>query len=76
MESGSDVEFEGIIGASPRMAQMFARIRRIAPHYRSALIQGATGTGKDLVARALHARSGVKGQYVVLQLLRSRRDAF
>jgi DNA-binding NtrC family response regulator len=48
------------------MAEMFARIRRIAPHYRSALIQGATGTGKDLVARALHARSGVKGQYVVL----------
>jgi DNA-binding NtrC family response regulator len=65
-ESGSDAEFEGIIGASPRMAEMFARVRRIAPHYRSALIQGATGTGKDLVARALHARSGVNGQYVVL----------
>jgi DNA-binding NtrC family response regulator len=65
-QTGSDAEFEGIIGRSPRMAEMFARIRRIAPHYRSALIQGATGTGKDLVARALHARSGVKGQYVVL----------
>ncbi len=65
-ELGSEPEFEGLIGASPRMAEMFARIRRIAPHYRSALIQGATGTGKDLVARALHARSGVKGQYVVL----------
>ncbi len=63
---GTDPEFEGIIGSSPRMAEMFARIRRVAPHYRSALIQGATGTGKDLVARALHARSGVKGQYVVL----------
>jgi two-component system, NtrC family, response regulator HydG len=63
---GSDAEFEGIIGSSPRMNEMFARIRRIAPHYRSALIQGATGTGKDLVARALHARSGVKGQYIVL----------
>ena len=63
---GAEPEFEGIIGASPRMAEMFARIRRIAPHYRSALIQGATGTGKDLIARALHARSGVKGQYVVL----------
>jgi DNA-binding NtrC family response regulator len=63
---GSDAEFEGLIGASPKMAEMFARIRRIAPHYRSALIQGATGTGKDLVACALHARSGVKGQYVVL----------
>ncbi len=66
-EMGSNfAEFEGLIGTSPRMAEMFARIRRIAPHYRSALIQGATGTGKDLVARALHARSGVKGQYVVL----------
>jgi DNA-binding NtrC family response regulator len=59
-------EFGGLIGTSPRMAEMFARIRRIAPHYRSALIQGATGTGKDLVARALHTHSGVKGQYVVL----------
>jgi DNA-binding NtrC family response regulator len=66
-EVGSNFsEFEGLIGTSSRMAEMFARIRRIAPHYRSALIQGATGTGKDLVARALHARSGVKGQYVVL----------
>ena len=65
-ELGSEPEFEGIIGSSPRMAETFARIRRIAPHYRSALIQGATGTGKDLVARALHSRSGVKGQYVVL----------
>jgi DNA-binding NtrC family response regulator len=59
-------EFEGLIGSSARMGEMFARIRRIAPHYRSALIQGQTGTGKDLVARALHARSGVRGQYVVL----------
>ena len=65
-EAGRDAVFEGLIGTSPRMAEMFARIRRIAPHYRSALIQGATGTGKDLVARALHAQSGVKGQYVVL----------
>lgn len=58
--------FEGLIGNSPRMGELFARIRRIAPHYRSALLQGATGSGKDLVARALHARSGVQGQYVVL----------
>jgi DNA-binding NtrC family response regulator len=64
--AGNESEFEGLIGNSSPMAGLFARIRRIAPHYRSALIQGATGTGKDLVARALHARSGVKGQYVVL----------
>jgi DNA-binding NtrC family response regulator len=64
--AGTESEFEGLIGTSAPMAELFARVRRIAPHYRSALIQGATGTGKDLVARALHARSSVKGQYVVL----------
>ncbi len=47
-------QFEGMIGRSPLMWELFARIRRVAPHYRSALITGPTGTGKDLVARALH----------------------
>jgi DNA-binding NtrC family response regulator len=46
--------FEGMIGRSPVMWELFARIRRVAPHYRSALITGPTGTGKDLVAKALH----------------------
>jgi DNA-binding NtrC family response regulator len=46
--------FEGMIGRSPLMWDLFARIRRVAPHYRSALITGPTGTGKDLVAKALH----------------------
>jgi DNA-binding NtrC family response regulator len=46
--------FEGMIGRSPLMWELFARIRRVAPHYRSALITGPTGTGKDLVATALH----------------------
>jgi len=44
------------------MQEVFDRIRRIAPHFRSALVVGETGTGKELVARALHnlspARSG------------------
>ena len=47
-------EFEGIVGRSPVMREMFPRIRRVAPHYRAVLITGETGTGKDLVARALH----------------------
>ena len=43
-----------MIGRSPLMWDLFARIRRVSPHYRSALITGPTGTGKDLVAKALH----------------------
>ena len=60
-------EFEGIIGRSPQMWEMFWRIRRVAPHYRAVLITGETGTGKDLVAQALHKLSpAVSGRYVVL----------
>src|SRR5579862_9811628 len=51
--------FEGMIGHSPVMWELFARIRRVAPYYRSALITGQTGTGKDLVAKALHSQSPV-----------------
>ena len=47
--------FHGMVGRSPQMLETFARIRRVAPHYRIALISGATGTGKELVAQALHA---------------------
>ena len=58
--------FENMIGRSPLMWDLFARIRRVAPHYRSALITGPTGTGKDLVARALHNLSPASGgKYVV-----------
>ncbi len=59
-------QFEGIIGRSPQMWQMFSRVRRIAPHYRAALITGQTGAGKDLVAQALHKLSPAKGRFVVL----------
>ncbi len=63
----ANAEFEGIIGNSPLMWEMFSRVRRIAPHYRSVLITGETGTGKDLVARALHRMSpAAKGHLVVL----------
>jgi DNA-binding NtrC family response regulator len=63
----ANAEFEGIIGNSPLMWEMFSRVRRIAPHYRSVLITGETGTGKDLVAQALHRLSPVsKGRLVVL----------
>lgn len=58
--------FEGMIGRSPLMLEVFARIRRVAPHFRTALVTGATGTGKELAARALHDRSPVaKARFAV-----------
>ena len=60
------VRFEGLIARSPQMWEVFAKLQRIAPHYRSVLINGPTGSGKDLLAQALHRLSGVKGKYVVL----------
>ncbi len=52
-------QFEGMVGRSPLMLAVFTRIRRVAPHFRTALITGATGTGKELVAEALHRLSPV-----------------
>jgi DNA-binding NtrC family response regulator len=47
-------EFHHMIGRSPAMQQLFDMLRRVAPHARTVLITGETGTGKELVARALH----------------------
>jgi len=43
-----------MIGRSAPMQDLFDSIRRLAPHVRTVLITGETGTGKELVARALH----------------------
>jgi DNA-binding NtrC family response regulator len=52
-------QFEGIVGRSPLMLEVFAKIRRVASHFRTVLINGPTGTGKELVAGALHRLSPV-----------------
>jgi two-component system response regulator HydG len=49
------LEFCGMIGRGPVMQELFGMIKRLAPHVRTALITGETGTGKELVARALHS---------------------
>jgi two-component system response regulator PilR (NtrC family) len=56
-EVAKNAEFCGMIGRAPVMQELFALIRRLAPHVRTVLVTGETGTGKELVARALH-RSG------------------
>ena len=61
-----DLEFEGLQAKSDPMWNLFAMIQRVAPHYRSILVHGPTGAGKDLIASALHHRSRVTGKFVVL----------
>jgi DNA-binding NtrC family response regulator len=47
-------QFEGMIGRSPLMLELFRKINRVARHFRTILVTGPTGTGKELVAKALH----------------------
>jgi len=59
-------QFEGIIGRSPLMLDLFSKIRRIAPHFRGVLVTGPTGSGKELVAKALHRLSGSDKRFVAV----------
>lgn len=52
-------QFAAMVGHSPAMLEVFHRIRRVAPHFRSVLLTGETGVGKELAAQALHRLSPV-----------------
>jgi two-component system, NtrC family, response regulator HydG len=54
--------FEGVIGSSPAMHSVVAKLRQIAPTAASVLITGESGTGKELVAKALHINSPRKNK--------------
>lgn len=56
LPSGSAAQF-GMIGSSPAMRQLINEIAMVAPSDATVLIHGDSGTGKELVARALHASS-------------------
>jgi PAS domain S-box-containing protein len=49
--------FEEIVGTSPVLQTVLSRVSKVAPSDSSVLITGETGTGKELVARAIHRRS-------------------
>jgi two-component system response regulator HydG len=57
--------FEGFVGNSPKIYEVLAKLKSIAPTSATVLIQGETGTGKELVARAIHQNSPRKSKYFV-----------
>jgi formate hydrogenlyase transcriptional activator len=57
--------FEEIIGNSPRLKAVLESVRIVAPADSTVLIQGETGTGKEVIARAIHNLSSRKGQAFV-----------
>ena len=59
-------DIPGAIARSSQMQVVFDRIRRVAPHFRTVLVTGETGTGKELVSRALHELSPATGRLVTL----------
>jgi|YNPMSStandDraft_2_1061718.scaffolds.fasta_scaffold00007_6 DNA-binding NtrC family response regulator len=56
--------FENIIGRSKKMLDIFETVNQIAPTKATVLIYGETGTGKELIAEAIHKKSGREGQLV------------
>lgn len=49
--------FEEIVGSSPALQSVLAKVAKVAPTDSTVLITGETGTGKELIARAIHKRS-------------------
>jgi len=67
VEPDNEGQLGGMVGRSLKMRQIFGLIKKVAPMDVSVLVQGETGTGKELVARAIHENSSRKnGPLVVL----------
>ena len=58
--------FQDMISKNPYMLEIFGLIENIAKYFTSVLITGETGTGKEMVARAVHNLSGVRSQKLVV----------
>ena len=66
IELAEGESFEGLIGRSTPMRELFALSARVAPTDATVLLQGETGSGKELVARAIHERSLRRGRPFVV----------
>jgi formate hydrogenlyase transcriptional activator len=57
-----DYHFDQIVGSSPALESVLAEVKRVAPTDSTVLVLGETGTGKELIARAIHNLSGRCGR--------------
>jgi len=64
-EIKTNYDFEQIIGRSPALLDVLADVRRVAPTDASVLVTGETGTGKELIARAIHFSSRRKDKPLI-----------
>jgi formate hydrogenlyase transcriptional activator len=64
-EIRSEHNFDEMVGGSPALMELLSKIERVAPTDSTVLIHGETGTGKELIARALHSRSRRKDHPLV-----------
>ncbi len=64
-EVGAEVEFEEIVGSSPSIRKVLESVKQVAGTDSTVLITGETGTGKELIARAIHNLSGRKDKVLV-----------
>src|SRR4029077_13950153 len=64
-EIRTEHNFEEIVGGSPALVAVLRKVEQVAPTDSTVLIYGETGTGKELIARALHNRSARKNRALV-----------
>ena len=64
-ESRSEAVFADVVGESPAIQRVLASVRRVAGTDSTVLVTGETGTGKEVVVRAIHALSGRKHKILV-----------
>ncbi len=62
IEPSARTEYGMMVGKSRKMRQIFSILEKISPTHATVIIEGETGTGKDLVARAIHENSQRKGR--------------